>query len=373
MDMRQNHMVPEATGTHAAMVELRGVSKVYGATPALRDVDLRIDKGEFVTLLGPSGSGKTTVLSIIAGMVQPTSGQVWIDGRDATHMAPSARGVGMVLQNYALMPHMSVFDNIAFPLRVRKLPRRLIEDKVHEVLQLIRLPDVARRRPRELSGGQQQRVALARCIVYNPSLILLDEPLGALDKKLREQMQLEIKRIHAELGITMLNVTHDQDEALTLSDRIVLMNAGRIEQQCAPEELYFRPATVFAADFIGEANMFRATVRTVEQDCVELTSDWGPLRAGRPAFALREGLAVKVLVRPENVDMIPCRDAQVNVAEGSLKDSIVLGGTIKHYIDCASGQVIVQEPNQRGRRVFERASRVCLRWDWRDALVLPGD
>jgi len=375
MNMRDPLLTSTGTAARltAPMVELRGVSKRYGGDAvALAEIDLAVAKGEFVTLLGPSGSGKTTLLNIIAGMAPPTSGRVLIDGRDATHLAPSQRGLGMVFQNYALMPHMTVFDNIAFPLKVRKLPRAEIEHRVHEVLKLIRLPDIAQRRPRELSGGQQQRVSLARCIVYNPSLILLDEPLGALDKKLREQMQLEIKRIHSELGITMLNVTHDQDEALTLSDRIVLMNGGRIEQQCAPEELYFRPRTMFAADFMGQANLFPATVTGIASTTVRLESAVAALEAALPEFALGAGQAVTVLVRPENVTMTQAQRTGPNCVAGLLRDSIVLGGVVKHYVTVGEREVIVQEPNQARRTMHLPGQPVFLSWDASDALVLPA-
>lgn len=373
MNMSEPLTTPAGKNDAAApMVELRSVSKRYGAAVALAEIDLAVAKGEFVTLLGPSGSGKTTLLNIIAGMAQPTGGQVIINGRDATLLAPAERGLGMVFQNYALMPHMTVFDNIAFPLRVRKLPRAEIEQKVHDVLKLIRLPDIAQRRPRELSGGQQQRVSLARCIVYNPSLILLDEPLGALDKKLREQMQLEIKRIHSELGITMLNVTHDQDEALTLSDRIVLMNGGRIEQQCAPEDLYFRPHTVFAADFMGEANLFSATLRTVDGESAHLDSSVGELQAMRPGFPTSASSQLTVLVRPENISMSAAASAEPNSVRGILRDSIVLGGVVKHYVTIAGREIIVQEANHARRRSHLPGHEVFLHWNWRDALILPA-
>lgn len=377
MNMRDPLLHRSDGGAAAAlrpMVELRQVCKRFGDAVALADIDLSVAKGEFVTLLGPSGSGKTTLLNMIAGMMQPTSGQVFIDGRDATRLPPSERGLGMVFQNYALMPHMSVFDNIAFPLRVRKLPKAEIAQRVNDVLQLIRLPDIGKRKPRELSGGQQQRVSLARCIVYNPSLILLDEPLGALDKKLREQMQLEIKRIHSELGITMLNVTHDQDEALTLSDRIVLMNGGRIEQQCAPEELYFRPRTVFAADFMGEANLFQAAVEQVADGTVELSSRAGVLAAPAPAFAPHRGDRVTVLVRPECVRMSAeaVAAASSNSVQGRLRDSIVLGGVVKHYVELGDGlEMIVQEPNHARRIAGLSGQPVTLNWALQDALVLP--
>lgn len=357
------------------MIELRQVSKRYGNVHALHPVDLAVRKGEFVTLLGPSGSGKTTLLNLIAGMVPPSTGRIFIDGHDVTTSPPSRRQLGMVFQNYALMPHMTVFENIAFPLRVRRLGKQEIERKVREVLELVRLPDLATRKPRELSGGQQQRVSLARCIVYNPALILLDEPLGALDKKLREQMQLELRRIHAELGITMLNVTHDQDEALTMSDRIVLMNSGRIEQQDAPEALYFRPATRFAADFIGTANLLACDVRSVTDDGVAVSTAFGDARATRPASAApAAGRTACLLIRPESIAMHP--DGQPAPAgqqsvDGILEDTIILGSVIRHHVRVAGAvRMVVQEQNRRDRPALPRDAPVRLTWSDRDCLVL---
>ncbi|MEO8136493.1 MAG: ABC transporter ATP-binding protein [Betaproteobacteria bacterium] len=359
------------------MVELRQVSKRYGTVEALSGIDLFVAKGEFVTLLGPSGSGKTTLLNLIAGMVEPSAGRIIIDGRDATDWPPSQRGLGMVFQNYALMPHMTVFENIAFPLRVRRVPRAEIQRRVKEVLDLVRLPDIAARKPRELSGGQQQRVSLARCIVYNPSLILMDEPLGALDKKLREQMQLEIKRIHSELGITMINVTHDQDEALTMSDRIVLMNQGRIEQEDAPERLYFHPRTVFAADFIGDANLFTGRVAARDggvDDTVRADTGFGCVAAALPYFAVRSGERVTLLVRPENVRLVECLpDERINCADGVVRDSIVLGGVVKHHVTLADGTgMVVQEPNHLRRNALARGQTVHVAWSAVDCVALPG-
>ena len=356
------------------MVELRHVSKRYGTVDALSAVDLVVRKGEFVTLLGPSGSGKTTVLNLIAGMIQPSAGRVFIDGGDATDRPPSQRGLGMVFQNYALMPHMTVFENIAFPLRVRRLPKTEIERKVGEVLDLVRLPGIAQRKPRELSGGQQQRVSLARCIVYNPTLILMDEPLGALDKKLREQMQLEIKRIHSTLGITMINVTHDQDEALTMSDRIVLMNQGRIEQESAPEELYFHPRTVFAADFIGDANLFAGRVDSGAGDSVRADAGFGPVAAARPHFAIGPQSTITLLVRPENVRLVGrLPEERVNCATGVVRDSIVLGGVVKHHVTLTDGsEFVVQEPNHLRRSALAHGQTVHLSWNAADCVALPG-
>ena len=240
-----------------AEVAFRDVSKSYDGVVALDGVNLTIASGEFITLLGPSGSGKTTLLNIISGMIAPTSDAVLIDGQDVTRMRPQQRGLGMVFQNYALMPHMTVFDNVAFPLRIRKLSRTEIEREVMAALELVRLAEFSKRKPRELSGGQQQRVSIARCLVYRPKVTLMDEPLEALDKKLREQLQVQIKKIHETLGITILYVTHDQSEALIMSDRICVMDRSRIVQVGTPKELYFRPTTEFVADFLGEFEPYR--------------------------------------------------------------------------------------------------------------------
>ena len=304
------------------MVALEGVAKSYGQVVALEAIDLTVAAGEFLTLLGASGSGKTTLLNVLAGMVEPSAGRVRIAGRDVTRLSPAQRQLGMVFQNYALFPHMSVFENVAYPLRVRRLPEAEIRRKVAEALELVRLPDVAARRPKELSGGQQQRISIARCLVYNPALILMDEPLGALDKKLREQMQLEIKRLHAALGITVLYVTHDQEEALVMSDRICLMRAGSVEQVGTPDELYFRPRTQYAADFLGESNFLPARIEV----------NGAGLRAVGPAgIALeltaaaggRAGDLVTLMIRPER--LVP-GDA-VNALDGVVEEVVFVGGT----------------------------------------------
>src|SRR5258707_4379987 len=244
----------------SAKLETIGIAKNYGETVALSPTDLSVQAGEFLTLLGPSGSGKTTLLQMISGLVSPTAGRIEIDGRDVTHVEPGRRGIGMVFQSYALFPHMSVWDNVAYGLRMRRKSRAEVRAAVDDALKMVRMSDYAQRFPKELSGGQQQRIALARCFAYRPSVILLDEPLGALDKKLREHMQSEIRRLHKELGATFVYVTHDQDEALTLSDRICLMNQARIEQVGTPVDLYDRPATRFAAGFIGHSNLLEGAV-----------------------------------------------------------------------------------------------------------------
>jgi ABC-type Fe3+/spermidine/putrescine transport system ATPase subunit len=243
-----------ATREEPGLIELVGVEKAYGKTVAVAGVSLRIAPSEFVTLLGASGSGKTTTLMMVAGFETPTRGDIFIDGRCVTNVPPSRRNLGFVFQHYALFPHMSIFDNLAFPLRVRSLDAAAVRQRVGRALELVSLPGYEQRLPSQLSGGQQQRVALARALIYDPPVLLMDEPLGALDKKLREQLQVEIKRIQRELGITVIYVTHDQEEALTMSDRVAVMRQGRIAQIGSPEELYESPADEFVANFIGEMN-----------------------------------------------------------------------------------------------------------------------
>jgi putative spermidine/putrescine transport system ATP-binding protein len=237
----------------AIAVGIAHVGKTYGPVTALHDVSLSIRPGEFVTLLGPSGSGKTTLLMILGGFTRPTAGDITFDGRSVVRLAPHKRNIGVVFQNYALFPHMTVFENIAFPLRLRRLDRGAIAARVYEALELVRLPGFGQRRIHELSGGQSQRVALARAVVFEPDILLMDEPLSALDKQLREQMQTEIRRLHDTLGLTTIYVTHDQREALTMSDRVAVIHAGRLAQFDAPRVLYDQPADAFVADFVGES------------------------------------------------------------------------------------------------------------------------
>jgi putative spermidine/putrescine transport system ATP-binding protein len=368
---------PSSTGTDndaalKPMIEVRDLTKHYGDMAALDSVSLSVRKGEFVTLLGPSGSGKSTLLNLISGMATPSRGEIFIDGVNATHLPTNERGLGMVFQNYALMPHMTVFQNIAFPLQVRHVNKAEIRERVMAVLKLIQLEHVAERRPRELSGGQQQRISLARCIVYNPALILMDEPLGALDKKLREDMQLEIKRLHGELGVTMLYVTHDQDEALTMSDRIVLMRNGKIEQQGEPEALYFKPDSVFTADFIGSSNLFHGSlVDTSSGLCLRTPMADLPLASGHST--LTAGSDAVLLVRPENIRVGPSgTEPEHPSLPATLKDSVVMGGVVRHFLDVAGGlTVIAQELNQPGRERLAKGSAVNLTWRPSDARLLP--
>jgi putative spermidine/putrescine transport system ATP-binding protein len=348
--------------------------KTYGAVVALEAATLELREGEFLTLLGPSGSGKTTLLMIIAGLVPPDSGDVWIDERLATFAPPFRRDIGMVFQNYALFPHLTVFENIAFPLRMRRLPEAVISTEVQRALAVVGLPEMGPRLPRMLSGGQQQRVALARCLVYRPSIVLMDEPLGALDKKLRDRMQLEIKQLATELGITVLYVTHDQEEATVMSDRICLMNEGRIEQIGSPAELYFEPRTAFAATFLGESNLFEATVIGAEGAHVALATTLGSDVRALSRTHLRPGDKVVVMVRPERLSLLEPGDTAVNTLTGTLRDRVLVGALTKNYVLLDDGQVVTATELTRGpsRAVATTGSRVRLGWAPDGGVLLPA-
>jgi putative spermidine/putrescine transport system ATP-binding protein/mannopine transport system ATP-binding protein len=243
---------------------LTGIYQSYGTNLVINNVSLFIKEGEFITLLGPSGSGKTTLLMIIAGFVDPSQGQIELNGKEIIYLPPERRNFGLVFQGYALFPHMNVFENIAFPLKTRKLEKEAIKEKVRKVIDMVQLAHLEDRLPKQLSGGQQQRVALARALVFEPDLLLLDEPLGALDKKLREELQVELKILHKNLGSTFISVTHDQEEALSMSDRVAVINDGKIEQVGPPEELYENPASLFVADFLGQSNLFEGEILEIK-------------------------------------------------------------------------------------------------------------
>src|SRR6266852_335194 len=290
--------VTSSPGQERSRIKLhaQGLSKAYGASMALQPLELKVYSGELLALLGPSGSGKTTLLQIICGLTEPTGGRLVIDGRDETDNPADKRDIGVVFQNYALFPHLTVRENVAFPLQMRRTPAREVRDRVEATLAMVGLSDFAKRFPRELSGGQQQRVALARCFVYQPSLILMDESLSALDKKLRDSMRIEIKRLHRETGATIIFVTHDQEEALALADRICLMNDGRIEQLGKPEDIYERPANTFVADFIGASNLIYGTIAADGR--IETADGVLPLPDGCSAPV---GEQAALVVRPEKL------------------------------------------------------------------------
>jgi spermidine/putrescine ABC transporter ATP-binding subunit len=324
-----------------AVVELRGCTREYGALRAVDSLDLAVLEGEFLSLLGPSGCGKTTTLNLIAGFVEPTAGRIFIDGEDVTGRPPHLRGLGVVFQSYALFPHLTVFENVAFGLRERRVAGAEIDRMVKEALGLVRLEGRERQRPAELSGGMQQRVALARALVYRPRVLLLDEPLAALDKRLREEMRDELRAIQRTVGITTVFVTHDQAEALGLSDRIAVMQGGRIEQLGAPRKIYERPATRFVADFIGASTMLRG--RAVSGELVTVT-EGVTLRvaAGR---TLKLGAEVELAIRPERVRLVTASGD--NVVEAEIDALVYQGAQTELTAKLADGQrvrVFVTEP-----------------------------
>lgn len=350
------------------MVRLDSVEKSYGAVRALSPTSLEIAKGEFLTLLGPSGSGKTTILNLVSGSISASSGAIWIGDRNVTKLPPNQRELGMVFQNYALMPHMTVFENIAFPLRVRKRPEAEIRKRVGEVLDVISLAGYGARKPKELSGGQQQRIAIARCLVYDPALILMDEPLGALDKKLRDQLQLEIKRIHETLGVTLLYVTHDQSEALVLSDRICLMNAGLVEQIGTPDELYFKPRTVFAADFLGESNIIDVSVASKGKEARMFTNAGLEICGLPTSFPASRA---KIMIRPESF-IIAKSSAQGECAvRGTVEDIILTGGVVDIRVCLRDGTIVTaRRLTTRDFRAMQRGQEITLSVKPSDVVVL---
>jgi putative spermidine/putrescine transport system ATP-binding protein len=307
-------------------LSLRKVVKSYdGRTNAVDDITIEIRRGEFITFLGPSGSGKTTTLLMIAGFEYPTSGAIELDAQNLVHSKPYQRNIGMVFQNYALFPHMTAAKNVLFPLQMRGFPKSDMQSRVEKVLALVGLSRFSDRYPRELSGGQQQRVALARALVFDPHVLLLDEPLGALDKNLREQMQFEIKRIHREIGITMIYVTHDQTEAMTMSDRIAVFSNGRLEQIGSPLEVYNRPANRFVGQFIGDSNFFTGRIDATSPAIAELTGI-GPVKiAAKPDTPSGE---VDVLIRPERLHLVEQASGADNVLDMSIDDVINYGDSL---------------------------------------------
>ena len=355
-------------------IVLEGVKKQYpGGVLAVDDVSLTVADGEFVTLVGPSGCGKTTTLRIVAGFERPSGGTVRIGGEDVTTVPPYRRETSMVFQNFALFPHLTVFENVAYGLRVgTDMDGNAIEARVSEMLELVELPDVADRAPDQLSGGQQQRIALARALAPEPAALLLDEPLASLDKKLRETMQIELRRIQRQVGITTILVTHNQDEALTMSDRIAVMNEGRFEQVGTPDEVYDRPRSRFVADFVGTANIFDGTVRAVEDGTI--TVDCGGLDL-RVAGGRREGFAsgdsAIVVVRPEKLVLDAASQNGVNELDAAVNFVRRLGGTIEYHLETAEGhELIVVE--QSGDHRVEPGERVRATLAPTDAFVLPS-
>ncbi len=313
------------------VLQLAKLTKHFGDVIAVDDVSLDILDGEFLTLLGPSGSGKTTILNMIAGFEFPTSGDIVLQGKSINSLLPEKRNIGLVFQNYALFPHMTVSENIMFPLKMRKVPKKQIIEKVKNTLDLVQLDGYEKRFPKQLSGGQQQRIAVARALVFNPPLLLFDEPLGALDKKLREHMQLELKRIHTRLKRTMIYVTHDQEEALVMSDRIAVMNKGRIEQIGPPDELYEEPINAFVASFIGESNLFEGVAVGRAGDQLTVCLDGGTEIIFTRQEKITEGERVRFCIRPEKL-FFADDDATRITFSGTIVESIYVGETKRYVI-----------------------------------------
>ncbi|MER3456409.1 MAG: ABC transporter ATP-binding protein [candidate division GAL15 bacterium] len=341
-------------------VRLRGVTKRFGTVVAVDSVDLDVPPGKLVTLLGPSGCGKTTTLRIVAGLERPTTGRVWIAEEDVTDLPAARRGVTMVFQSYALFPHLTVFENVAYGLRVQRLPAGEVRRRVQEVLDLVGLPETAQRYPAQLSGGQQQRVALARALVMQPRVLLFDEPLSNLDAKLRRRVRAEIRMLQQRLGITSLYVTHDQAEALALSDVVVVMNLGRVEQVGTPEAVYRRPRTRFVADFIGEANLLPATYR---DGVVELAGYRFPIEQEE----VPEG-PVTLMVRPEAVLVAQDRLG----LPGVVRTVFFMGMTTEVLVETPVGEVLATQPYRADRRPAP-GQEVHLQFDAAGVYLLPGD
>ena len=329
--------MPAAPGSRGAPVRLAGLRKDFAGAVAVDDLSLDVKAGEFLTLLGPSGSGKSTTLLMIAGFVVPTRGEVFVGDAAITRRPPHERDIGIVFQNYALFPHLTVFDNVAFPLRMRKQSAVRIAERVGWALDLIRLGGLGNRYPHQLSGGQQQRVALARALVFEPSLLLMDEPLGALDRRLRETMQGELKRLQRSLGLTVICVTHDQEEALTLSDRIAVMNHGRIEHLGTPEELYERPQTPFVAEFLGESNALAASMVRVEGAHALVRTALG-LEITVSATAAAGAGEVRLAIRPERIDFLGAAESRDNEVEAVIDEAIYLGDAVRYRLRTPSGE-----------------------------------
>jgi putative spermidine/putrescine transport system ATP-binding protein len=346
-----------------SFLQLTGVTKFYGDTCAVADMNLSVEKGEFVSLLGPSGCGKTTTLQMVAGFEPVTRGRIELDGRDITHAKANTRGLGIVFQTYALFPHMTVSANVAFGLEMRKLPRAERAERVRGALALVHLEAHADKYPRELSGGQRQRVALARALVIEPPVLLLDEPLSNLDAQLREEMQFELRRIQRQVGTTTVMVTHDQGEAMSISDRVVVMEQGRATQVDRPQRLYEHPRTRFISTFVGKANLLDGRVNG------EGAVDVGPLRVVVDDTGLRPGAAVLLSVRPEKLQFVPPGSGRL---DGEVAERFFLGSQWLYRVDTAVGALAVLCPND-GRTALETGQRTGVDWPVHCSRLLPVD
>jgi putative spermidine/putrescine transport system ATP-binding protein len=358
--------------TSSPYVEFIDVRKTYdGETLVVKNLNLEIQRGEFLTLLGPSGSGKTTSLMMLAGFEVPTSGDIRLAGRSIARLPPHRRDIGMVFQNYALFPHMTVAENLAFPLSVRKMPKAEIGERVAKALGMVHLSQLGGRRPAELSGGQQQRVALARALVFDPQLVLMDEPLGALDKQLREHMQLEIKHIHESLGVTVVYVTHDQTEALTMSDRIAVFNNGIIQQIDLPDRIYQQPCNSFVANFIGENNRLNGIVREVSDGICRVELKTGQSVFAAAVAANSPGQPTTLSIRPERIGFQPIQDEAVTSLDARVLERIYLGDHLRLRLAVADADdFMVKVPFADSAEAFQTGHAVSVCWAAKDCRAL---
>ena len=353
------------------LLSLRGLYKSFDTQDALNGLDLDVERGEFLTLLGPSGCGKTTTLRIIAGLETPTSGEVFLDGQNITKQPPEKRAVNTVFQNYALFPHMTVAANIAYGLKMRKTPKAEIKKRVQDMLKLVQLEGYDKRMPSQLSGGQRQRVAIARSAVLQPKLLLLDEPLGALDLQLRRQMQIELKKMQKSLGITFIYITHDQEEALNMSDRIALMRSGRFVQLDTPHNLYEHPATAFAATFIGETNLLKGTVAGIKDNEVLLDIGGVMIPATTEDWVV-PGQELCLCIRAERLHY-GRRDPGCNCVHGTFMGSHYKGSDRTAMIELSSGQTLISRHTTEQEETVHPGETVCLWWDKDTASLVIDD
>ena len=364
-------MTTEASGD--GFVVFDRVQKSYdGETLVVKDLNLSIGKGEFLTMLGPSGSGKTTCLMMLAGFETATHGEILLDGQNINNMPPHKRGIGMVFQNYALFPHMTVGENLAFPLEVRGMGKSEREAKVKRALDMVQMGAFANRRPAQLSGGQQQRIALARALVFDPSLVLMDEPLGALDKQLREHMQFEIKHLHETLGITVVYVTHDQGEALTMSDRVAVFNDGRIQQLAPPDELYERPQNSFVAQFIGENNKLPGTIESLDGENCTVRLETGEIIDATPVNVHETGQKTLVSIRPERVEFKPeMMPPGAHMIDAEVLEVVYMGDIFRTRMRVAgSDEFVMKSRNTLGQTKLSAGEKIRIGWHPQDARAL---
>ena len=361
------------TGNDGAFVEFERVQKSYdGEKLVVKDLNLSMPKGEFLTMLGPSGSGKTTCLMMLAGFETATHGEIRLDGVSINHIPPHKRGIGMVFQNYALFPHMTVGENLAFPLEVRGMGKSEREEKINRALDMVQMGDFSHRRPAQLSGGQQQRIALARALVFDPAVVLMDEPLGALDKQLREHMQYEIKHLHNSLGISVVYVTHDQGEALTMSDRIAVFDDGRIQQLASPQELYERPQNSFVAGFIGENNRIMGTLVSVKGDHARVKLQTGEVITAAAVNVTTPGQQTMVSVRPERATILTNGDQDdLQTLDAEVIEVVYMGDLFRTVLKVAGNEnFVVKTRNTTGQNLLTPGQKVKIGWVASDARAL---